>query len=86
MSTGLKGYCLKGKAKIIPGNKLSSQIIKAWEDRITGRITQRILKNIHEEKGHPRHPEILLPKPEYMVVMQVKEAVDLTPRHLKQGV
>ena len=41
-----KGYCLKGKAKIIKKNKLKSQIIKAWEDRITSRITQRVLKNI----------------------------------------
>lgn len=81
-----KGYCLKGKAKIIPRGKFSSRILKAWEDRITGRITQRLIKNLHEEKGHPRHPEILLPKPEYMIVMEVKEIIDLTPQHLKPGV
>jgi uncharacterized pyridoxamine 5'-phosphate oxidase family protein len=77
------GYCLKGKAEIIPEGKIKSQIIKAWEDRITSRITHRILKNIHEEKGQPRHPEALLPKPEYLIVMEVKKIIDLTPHHLK---
>ena len=79
-----KGYCLKGKAEIIPEGKLESHIIKAWEARITSRLTRRLLKNIREEeKGHPRHPEILLPKPEYMIAMEVEEIVDLTPHHLK---
>ena len=79
-----KGYCLKGKAEIIPEGKLESRVIKAWEARITSRLTHRLLKNIREEeKGHPRHPEILLPKPEYMIAMEVEEIVDLTPHHLK---
>lgn len=78
-----KGYCLKGKAKIIKEDKLKSHIIKAWEDKITSRITHRVLKNIRGEKGHLRHPETLLPKPEYLIVMEVEEVVDLTPRHLK---
>ncbi len=77
------GYCLKGRARILPEEKLHSKIIKAWEDRITSRLTRRLLKNIREEKGHPRHPEVLLPKPEYMVAMEVEEIVDLTPHHLK---
>lgn len=77
------GYCLKGKAMILPGKNLAPALIKAWEDRITGRLTRRLLKNIREEKGHPRHPEILLPKPEYLIAMEVAEIVDLTPRHLR---
>ncbi len=80
-----KGYCLKGKARIIQGDKINSPIIKAWEEKIASRLTQRLLKNIHEEKGHPRHPEALMPKPEYMIVMEVNEIIDLTPQHLKQG-
>jgi len=78
-----KGYCLKGKAKIIAGNQLAPQIITAWEARIASRLTQRLLKNIHEERGHPRHPEVLLPKPEYMIAVEVEEIIDLTPQHLK---
>lgn len=78
-----KGYCLKGKAKIIYKDKFSDNIIRAWEERITSRITQRVVRNIREEKGHPRHPEALLPKPAYMIVMKVGEIVDLTPYHLR---
>jgi hypothetical protein len=80
-----KGYCLKGKAKIISADRLNSQVIAAWEAKIASRLTQRLLKNIHEEKGHPRHPEILLPKPQYMIAMKVEKIIDLTPQHLKQG-
>lgn len=77
------GYCLKGKAVVATGEKMEPDIIKAWEARITSRLTKRLLKNIHEEKGHPKHPEILLPKPEYMISMEVEEVIDLTPHHLK---
>ncbi len=78
-----KGYCLKGKARAVSEGKLSEKIIRAWEERITLRITQRVLRNIREEKGHPRHPEALLPKPAYMIAIKVEEIVDLTPHHLK---
>jgi predicted pyridoxine 5'-phosphate oxidase superfamily flavin-nucleotide-binding protein len=80
-----RGYSLKGEAKIVQKKGLDPEIIKAWEERITGRITQRLIKNIHEEKGHLRHPEVLLPQPEYLIVMQVKEIIDLTPHHIKRG-
>jgi general stress protein 26 len=77
------GYSLKGKAKIVKEGKLSSHIIRAWEKRITHRITQRVLKNIGSERSRSRHPEVLFPQPEYMIVMKVEEVVDLTPHHLK---
>lgn len=77
------GYCLKGMAHLIHKDELESKIIKSWEDRITGRLTQRLLKNMHEEKGHKGHPEASLPKPQYMIVLEVSEIVDLTPSHLK---
>lgn len=81
-----RGYCLKGKAKLIPRKKLTPKDIAAWEEKITDRITRRMIKNIHEEKGHPRHPEALFPKPAYMIVMQIEEIVDLTPHHLRPEV
>ncbi len=80
---GFRGYCLKGKAKLIPREKLSPRDIAAWEAKITGRITGRLIKNIRGERSHPMHPEALLPKPEYMIVMEAGEIVDLTPRHLR---
>ena len=78
------GYCLKGKARILFKKELDAGIIKAWEERIASRLTQRLLKNIREEaKGHPRHPEALLPEPEHMIVVEVEEVIDLTPQHLR---
>ncbi len=78
-----KGWCLKGKAKIVKRNKLKPHIKKAWEEKITSRITHRIIKNIRGEKGHPRHPEVLMPKPKYMIVMEIKEIVNLVPHYSK---
>ncbi len=79
-----RGYCLAGKAKIIKSDALEPHLLKAWEDKITSRVTHRIIKNIQGEKGHPKHPEILLPRPAYMIVMEVNKVIDLTPRHLKE--
>ena len=77
------GYCLKGKARIVTEDEIQPRLIKAWEDRITSRLTGRLLRNIRGEKGHPRHPEALLPKPEYLISMEVEEIIDLTPHPLK---
>ena len=77
------GYCLKGKARIIIEDDIKPNIMKSWDDRITSRLSRRILKNIRDEKGHHSHPEALLPKPKYLIVMQVQEIVDLTPQHIK---
>ncbi len=75
-----EGYSLKGKAKIIKIEEIKSHLLKAWEEKIAGRITHRIIKNIHGETGHPRHPEALLPKPKYLITMKVSEIINLTPR------
>ena len=77
------GFCLKGRGKIVNAGKVDSHLAKVWEKRITGRITQRVIKNISGEKGHPHHPEALLPKPAYLISMDVEEVVDLTPHPLK---
>lgn len=79
------GYCLKGRGKIVKEKEINPELIKAWEDRVTSRITQRVLKNITDKKGHPLHPEALLPKPQYLIVMEVCAIVDLTPHHLRRG-
>lgn len=77
------GFCLKGKAHALCEKELSKELVEAWDARITSRSTQRLLKNLHEEKGHPKHPEALLPKPEYLIEIEVEEIVDLTPKHLR---
>ncbi len=77
------GYCLKGKARVIAGGTMSSETVKAWEERVTSRITQRVLKNIQTEKNQAHHPEALLPEPKYIVEVAVQQVIDLTPHHLK---
>ncbi|MFH0839880.1 MAG: pyridoxamine 5'-phosphate oxidase family protein [Candidatus Omnitrophota bacterium] len=79
------GYCLKGTAAIVGKKSLTPHILKAWEKRLAGRITHRLLKNIKDEsvKGHRRYPESLFPKPEYMISVKVSEIVTLTPSHIK---
>lgn len=78
-----KGYCLKGKVKVIPPGEFPEHLKKAWEDRVTSRLTNRLIKNLRDEKGHPAHPEANLPDPKYLIAMDVEEIVDLTPKHLK---
>jgi len=78
-----QGYCIKGKAQIILRDKINPVLMKAWEDRITSRLTQRVIKNLHEEKGHPRHPEALMPRPEYLIAVDVQDIINLTPQHIK---
>jgi general stress protein 26 len=78
-----KGYSLKGRAKIVNIGKLHDNLVRAWEKKITSRITHRVLKNIKGEKGHKSHPEALLPTAEYLIEMKVDSIVDLTPHALK---
>ncbi len=80
------GYSLKGRAKIVEKTMLEPRILKLWEEKITKRLSHRLIKNIKGEKGHPRHPEVLLPKPEYLIEVDVKKVVNLTPRHIREGI
>jgi predicted pyridoxine 5'-phosphate oxidase superfamily flavin-nucleotide-binding protein len=77
------GYCLKGKARIVPRQEFNPDIIAVWEQRITGRIAQRLIRNVQEKKVNPGHPEARLPMPEYLIFMEVEDIVDLTPKQLK---
>ena len=74
-----KGYCLKGKARIIPREKIPASVMKAWRRRIHNRVTSRIIRNIHGEPGHRAHPELLLPDPKYIIVMELEEIFNLVP-------
>lgn len=77
------GFCLKGKARMLPEGSLGPDILKAWEERITTRLTRRLLKNIQGGKGGKHHPEALLPNPKYLICVEIKEIVDLTPRNMR---
>ncbi|MFH1782191.1 MAG: pyridoxamine 5'-phosphate oxidase family protein [Candidatus Omnitrophota bacterium] len=77
------GFSLKGKAKIVDRHVVPEEALKKWEDKILKRISSRLIKNIKGEKGHPRHPESLLPKPEYLIEVEIEDIVDLTPHNIK---
>jgi len=79
------GYSLKGKAEIIPRNKVNKRILKLWEDKITSRISHRLLKNMQGEKGQAAHPEALLPRPLYLIRVDIDEVIDLIPAHIKHS-
>ncbi|MFC1703759.1 pyridoxamine 5'-phosphate oxidase family protein [Candidatus Omnitrophota bacterium] len=79
-----RGYSLQGIAKTIAREKVSPQILKLQEERITSRITTRVLKNVHGEKGHPLHPEAALPKPKYLIEVDVTGYIDLAQYHPKR--
>jgi general stress protein 26 len=79
------GYCLKGKAKVELNDNFSQEIIKSWEDRITSRLSKRLLRNMREEKVNAHHPEASLPKPKYLISVEVEEIVDLVPINMRKG-
>ena len=78
-----KGYCLKGEARLESSGGMQPEVAEEWRDRITSRIASRVIKNVQGERGHPRHPEARLPKPKALIVMEVREIIDLTPKHIK---
>ena len=78
-----KGYCLQGKAQVNVSAQISEELIMAWEATITARLAQRILRNVGGLKGHPRHPEALLPIPKYLIAVDVERVIDLTPQHIQ---
>jgi len=80
------GYCLKGKAKIVAKDKVNKRILKLWEDKVISRISHRLLKNVHGEKGRKAHPEALLPGPTYLIVVDIDEIIDLIPGHIKRKI
>lgn len=80
-----RGYTIKGKAHIIEREKIKDHVIKSWEERVIGRISKRLIKNIRSEKKSSSHYEARLPSPQYLIVMQAEDIVDLTPAHIKRN-
>ncbi|MBU2103235.1 MAG: pyridoxamine 5'-phosphate oxidase family protein [Candidatus Omnitrophota bacterium] len=78
------GYTLKGKARIIEREKIKNYIIKQWEERVTARISRRLIKNVRGDKRFARHPEARFPAPQYLIVVEVTAVVDLAPGQRNQ--
>lgn len=78
------GYCLKGRARVIPAKVISQEILKTWEDNITSRLAKRLLKNLVQDKGQGHHPEASLPHPQHLIALEVEAIIDLAPQRLKK--
>ena len=78
-----KGYTLKGEGRIVERQKIKSNIIKSWEQKVIDRISKRVIKNIQRDRGSSSHPESRFPHPQYLIEMEVQEIVNLAPAHLK---
>ncbi|MCM8786695.1 MAG: pyridoxamine 5'-phosphate oxidase family protein [Candidatus Omnitrophica bacterium] len=84
-SDRFEGYSLKGIATLVKKDVLEPRIAKLWDENITRRITQRIIKSIKGEKSHHGHPEASLPKPKYLIKMEVEKITYLAPLKNKKG-
>lgn len=80
------GYTLKGKAEIVQKSEIGETVMRNWYDRVVQRISQRVVKNIKEDKINSQQPEAFFPHPQYLIKMNVEEIVDLTPGHLKRHI
>ena len=78
------GFALSGKAYIVEREKIKDYIIKEWEDKVINRISNRVIKNIKNDKSSTQHPESYFPSPQYLIEMDVEEAIDLAPACLKR--
>jgi len=78
------GYTLKGWARMVARSKIETPLIKKWEEKVTQRISRRLIKNVKDNRDSRHHPEAKFPRPQYLIEMSVEEVVDLTPPHLKQ--
>ena len=78
------GYCLKGKAKVMRNDPISQEMIKTWEDNITTRLANRLLRNLAKGQVQENHPEASLPGPKYIIALEVEQIVDLTPHNLRK--
>ncbi len=81
--TKFTGYSLKGRAKILPESGITASLLDDWNKRLTSRIATRLLDNIKSNNSLARHHEAHLPKPNYLIVIQVDEVVDLAPKEVK---
>ncbi len=80
-----EGYSLKGKARVIDKDKIKDRTLRAWEEKAVQRITTRMIRNIRRQEKGAMHPESYFPPLQHVIIMEVNEIVDLTPRHIKRS-
>ncbi len=73
------GYALQGMAKIVEKEKIKGSIIAEWEEKVLQRISQRVVKNLHQGKPGAHHPEASFPHPKYLIEIDIEKIIDLAP-------
>ncbi len=79
------GFCIKGKAKIIEKDKIEKEIIKEWDKKVIERISKRLIRNVRGQRIALFHPEASFPFPQYLILMQPEEVVNLSPKELRKS-
>lgn len=74
-----RGFCIKGRAREINEDEIPRDIAEDWKKKIHGRIVTRIVNSVRGQKGHPSHPEALMPGPKYIIEVNVEKIIDLAP-------
>ena len=80
-----KGYAIVGKAEIVDKEKLTADMLHAWNKKVLKRISHRIVKHVTSDtqrKDNPL-PETKFPEPEYLIEVDVSKIINLAPMHLK---
>jgi hypothetical protein len=74
-----RGFCIKGRAREINEDEIPPDMAEDWKKKIHGRIVTRIVNSVRGRKGHPSHPEALMPGPKYIIEVDVEKIIDLAP-------
>ncbi len=75
-----KGYCLQGRAKIIPREKIDKVILEEWDKRVLQRISKRISKSVRTGQKSKKQYEAHLPvHPKYLIEVHVHSVINLAP-------
>ncbi|RKY43682.1 MAG: hypothetical protein DRP80_04550 [Candidatus Omnitrophota bacterium] len=78
------GFSVKGKAKIVEKKDIPEIVIKEWDKKVVERISKRLIRHVQDQKENLLHPEAKFPLPEYLIVVEPQELVDLSPQELRK--
>jgi len=74
------GYSLQGKAVIVSREEIDEEMVTQWEDKITQRISQRVIHGVQAGSKSESHFESYLPlHPKYLIRINVEDIIDLAP-------
>ena len=83
-ASSFKGYTIKGYAKIVSIKKAHNELLSLWEENIMRRMSHRVLSHVKKDLPSKYHPEVLLPHPQYIIVVKAKKIIDLVPQLIKE--